>query len=218
MLDVVVPLRRIVSLALLVGCTARALPPAAPPVARPPLDASPSPTPDVTIDASMAPAEDAPPAVDATSIDVAAIDVAPEPPRLVRRADPSAWASAWTDPAAVRRLAANCNYRPRAPLGPEGGDPLHCATGIETQSCELGPCFDTVSTPCRRACGRTCNGCDRSCRAACRQCRAACHASCRDDEQGLCFDACLARASACTEEDRERCTYPSDFGLTELEQ
>lgn len=124
----------------------------------------------------------------------AAVDAAPPP------AAPGPWASAWTDPAAVARLAADCNFRPPPDPETDEGSPLLCATDIEQQSCSYDPCHENVDLPCRRGCGRSCTSCDARCRGACGRCRASCH-----DE--ACVRACAASCGQClqgclTEKDR----------------
>jgi|GEM_PF-1566355 len=124
----------------------------------------------------------------------AVVDAAPLP------AAPGPWASAWTDPAAVDRLAADCNFRPAPDPVTEAGSPLLCTTDIEQQSCNYDPCHENVDLPCRRGCGRSCTGCDTRCRGACGRCRASCH-----DE--ACVRACAASCGQClqgclTEKDR----------------
>lgn len=115
-------------------------------------------------------------------------------------AAPGPWASAWTDPAAVARLAADCNFRPAPDPETEEGSPLLCDTDIEQQSCSYDPCHENVDQPCRRVCGRSCTSCDARCRGACGRCRASCH-----DE--ACVRACAASCGQClqgclTEKDR----------------
>jgi hypothetical protein len=104
--------------------------------------------------------------------------------------EPGPWASAWTDPSAVARLAADCNFHPPASDDPSEGDPLECSSNIEEQSCSYDPCHEGVDLPCRRVCGRTCTRCDTRCRSACGRCRAACH----DD---ACVRACATSCGAC---------------------
>lgn len=110
------------------------------------------------------------------------------------------WASAWTDPSAVDRLAVDCNYHPPSGDG-DDADPLECATNLEPQSCTYNPCHEDVNIPCRRVCGSTCASCDATCRGTCGQCRAACH----DDacvracatSCGACLQSCLAAKDQC---------------------
>ncbi|MDO9017895.1 MAG: hypothetical protein Q8S73_14655 [Deltaproteobacteria bacterium] len=110
------------------------------------------------------------------------------------------WAAAWTDPAAVARLATSCDYHP-PPDEDDEADPLECASSIEQQSCSYDPCHEDVDLPCRRVCGRTCGTCDGRCRGACGRCRAACHdeacvLSCATS-CGQCLQACLTEKDRC---------------------
>jgi len=164
------------ALSLLAACTRS--PPRAPRLAPEPVAAprAIAPAPTVVVDAG------------------AAVDAAPLP------AAPGPWASAWTDPAAVERLAADCNFRPPPDPETDEGSPLLCATDIEQQSCSYDPCHENVDLPCRRVCGRSCTSCDTRCRGACGRCRASCH-----DE--ACVRACAASCGQClqgclTEKDR----------------
>lgn len=156
---------------------------------------SPPPSPRLAPEPVSSPRAIAPaPTVDAGAAADAALDVVPLP------AAPGPWASAWTDPAAVARLAEDCNFRPAPDPVTEEGSPLLCATDIEQQSCNYDPCHENVDLPCRRVCGRSCTSCDTRCRGACGRCRASCH-----DE--ACVRACAASCGQClqgclTEKDR----------------
>jgi len=136
--------------------------------------------------------------------DLPPIPAGPPPgARVTRRGGSDGWASAWTDRAAIRRLAADCDFHPDARDGAGDGDPLHCATDISQQSCVSDPCFEQVDTPCRNACGDRCETCDATCRVACSQCRAACGGP-------ACVLTCATRCGACL----QTCIDAKDHCLT----
>ncbi|MDB4932228.1 MAG: hypothetical protein JWM10_4712 [Myxococcaceae bacterium] len=111
------------------------------------------------------------------------------------------WGSAWTDPATVARLAADCNFRPPQVPDAMTPDPLSCATGIDPQACSYEFCNETVGVSCRHQCVRACVDCDLRCRASCASCRAscrgprcprACAVGC-----GQCLQGCLGTQDRC---------------------
>jgi hypothetical protein len=171
----------------LLGCAPIPSPPDAGPRARPVVDVTPPPA-DIPID--RAPIAVAP--TRSLLANLPPIPMTPPPPGTLRRrrVPPGTWAAAWTDNAAIRRLASSCRFQPLAPRGTQGGDPLHCATYIAQQSHAVDPCFDEVETPCRVTCGDACSTCDTTCRAACSECRAPCTTP-------ACIYACATRCGRC---------------------
>ncbi len=191
--------RWIVCIALL-GCAPIPPPPDAGPRTRPVVDVPPPPT-DVPVDRPPVDVGPAHPML----VDLPPIPQGNAPPgwRMRRRSVPGHWASAWTDNAAIRRLASTCRYRPPAPNASGGGDPLHCATWVARQSHAVDPCFDEVETPCRVTCGGACETCDTACRAECSECRAPCTTP-------ACVYACATRCGRCL----QTCIDARDYCLT----
>jgi hypothetical protein len=114
---------------------------------------------------------------------------------------PRKWPSAWTDRAAIDRLAADCNFRVPHTPEPSQRDPLSCATDLDPQACAYEYCRETVGLPCRHRCVRTCVDCDLRCRATCTACRAACRGprcprTCAT-ACGQCLQACIGAQDRC---------------------
>lgn len=105
---------------------------------------------------------------------------------------------AWTDPAAIAALAADCH--PEKPgwdydKHDSHEDPLSCTLLFE-QSCSYDPCVNRLQG-CREGCSKTCKTCDERCGKTCDDCAAKCTSAPAGAAQDTCRLACAKTTGAC---------------------
>jgi hypothetical protein len=118
----------------------------------------------------------------------------PAPPDL-----PASFA-AWTDPAGLAALVADCHHKEEhPPRDDEDRSALSCTLPWQ-QACVYDPCFTRLQE-CRGACGKTCGACDERCATTCDDCKGrckgeACLAACAKTT-ATCKQACLGAVDRC---------------------